>query len=370
MNRARSDGPGALALSFAVMALAGLVAGCSRHAHSAAPPPVPVRVATAIVRDVPYEIAADGTVEPVQTAAVEPQVTGIVDRVAFAEGAAVTRGQLLFEVDPRPYRDALDQATANLWRDQASLLAARRDASRYVQLVAEEAVDQADADAKVAAADALVGNVRADSAALKIARLNLEQTHVRAPIAGLTSALLVHQGDLVRGNEADPMVVINQLAPIRVRFSVPERDLPLLHRGAEVPVYVDASEADSTWEEGRLTFEDNKVDTTTGSVLLKAVFPNRGLALLPGEFTRVRVVPYVERQAVVVPAEAVNHGQSGAFVFVVHDGRAVEMRPVTVDRTTADVAVVARGLKPGDRVVTDGLLQLSSGARVVVTSAS
>lgn len=356
----------AIAAGFVALLGAGL-AGCG-GGHRPGAPPVPVSVAKAEVRDVPYEIHATGTVEPLQTVAVQSQVTGLLMRVAFKEGAEVTAGQVLFQIDPRPFRAALDQALANLSRDRAQMENAVQEAARYEGLVAKDYVTQADYDTRRSTAEALRAAVRADSAAVENARLNLDYTTIHAPIGGRTGNLLVHEGNLVRANATDPLVVINMIRPILVRFPVPESQLPLIqeYRNGNLPVYVDPGSSDSTTLEGRLTFVDNRVDPSTGTILLKAEFPNNRRVLWPGEFVNARLVLFTQRQVCVVPAQAVTQGQEGVFVYVVQPDRTVALHPVTVARTTDEWAVITRGVSPGDQVVTDGQLRLAPGAKITV----
>lgn len=348
-----------------------LAAGCSRKG-AGGPPPVPVTIARAEQRPVPYEIIATGTAEPRQTASVQAQVTGILTQVAFREGDDVAAGQLLFQIDPRPFAAALDQAQAMLARDQAQAQSAVQDAERYAALVKQDYVTQSDYEAKRAAAEALQAAVRADSAAVATARLNLEWAAIRAPISGRTGRLLLREGNLVRANNPDPLVVINQIHPILVRFPVPERYLADIqrYRRNRLPVLVSPSQADTVFQDGVLSFVDNSVDSTSGTVLLKGEFANRDNVLWPGEFLNVRLQLYVEDNAVVVPAQAVMTGQQGTYLFVVnHDGTA-RSQPVTVERTAGTYAVIAQGVTAGDQVVTDGQLRLTTGAPVEIKGAA
>src|SRR5216117_843005 len=246
-----------------------LALGCS-HKGAGGAPRVPVTVARAEQGAVPYEIIATGTVEPRQTVSVQSQVTGVLTRVAFREGDDVQAGQMLFQIDPRPFQAALDQAKAMLARDQAQARSAVLDAQRYAELVKQDYVTQSDYDAKRAAAEALQAVVRADSAAVASAALNLDWATIRAPIAGRTGRLLVREGNLVRANAnaTDPLVVINQIHPILVRFAVPEAHLADIqrYRKNRLPVLVSPSKTDTVFTEGTLTFIDNSVDTTTGTV--------------------------------------------------------------------------------------------------------
>src|SRR5437867_3569165 len=335
-----------------------LSVGCSRKG-AGGPARVPVTIARAEQRAIPFEIAATGTAEPRQTVSVQSQVSGVLTQVAFREGDDVLAGQVLFQIDPRTFQPALDQAQA-----QSAVL----DAQRYAELVKQDYVTKSDYDARRAAAEALQAAVRADSAAVANAQLNLEWARIRAPISGRTGRLLVREGNLVRANAPDPLVIINQIHPILVRFAVPERSLADIqrHRRNPLPVLVSPSKGDSAVASGLLTFVDNSVDTTTGTVLLKAEFANKDAALWPGEFLSVRLQLYIEEKAVVVPAQAVMTGQQGAYAVVLNQDGAARSQPVTVERAAGSYAVIAQGVAAGDAVVTDGQLRLVSGAPVEV----
>src|SRR5881396_1300618 len=365
-------------LTTVVAALAlPLALGCSRKG-AGAPSRAPVTVARAEQRPVPYEIGATGTAEPRRTASVQSQVSGILTHVAFREGDDVAAGQLLFQVDPRPFQATLEQAKAMLARDHAQAQSAVADAERYSELVKQDYVTKSDYDAKRAAAEALQAAVRADSAAVASAQLNLEWAAIRAPIAGRTGRLLVREGNLVRANAADPLVVINQIRPILVRFAVPQNHLADIQRYSEhrLPVFVSPSQSDTVFSEGVLTFVDNSVDTSTGTVLLKGEFPNRDNSLWPGEFLTVRLQLYIDDKALVVPAQAVMTGQQGTYVFVLNQDGTARSQPVTVERPAGAYAVIAQGaeggggVRPGDEVVTDGQLRLVPGAPVEVKGAA
>lgn len=340
--------------------------GCSSR-PAGSPPRVPVSVARAERRSMPYEIAATGTVEPIRTVNVTSQVGGMLRRVRFSEGDEVAPGRVLFEVDPRPFQAAVQQAEANLSRDRVQADNAVRDAERYRALAAERFVTEADYQQKQASADALTATVRADSAALTVARLNLEYATIRAPIAGRTGRLQAHEGNLVSASGA-PLVTINQIRPILVRFAVPATQLPELqrHLGRPLQVVARPSQDSSPGIEGALSFTDNHVDSSTGTVLLKARFSNRDGTLWPGEFVDVTLVLGVQADATVIPAQAVLTAQQGTYVFVIDpDGRA-QQRQVTVQRTLDSLAVIADGLTPGTLVVTDGQLRLTPDARVEI----
>ncbi len=338
-----------------------------------APPPVPVTVAQAHYQDIPYDLTANGTVEPIRTVAVASQVSGMVMRVGFREGDDVTQGQLLFQIDPRPYENALAQARATLARDLAQLENAQQQVSRYEGLSQSKDVTAEQFDAMKTAAAAQAAAVKADSAAVANARLNLEYTNIRAPIAGRTGSVLVKAGNLVRVNGTGPLVVINQLRPIQVRFSVPAGNLPQVRQyagaGTELPVTAEPANDSTGPLRGVLTFVDNAVDSTTGTIMLKARFANADERLWPGEFVTTTLRLYVQRRALTIPSSAIINGSSGSLVFVIgSDGRAAT-KDVKVGRSVGDDVIVEEGLSAGETVVTDGQLRLTAGAKVEIKPA-
>jgi multidrug efflux system membrane fusion protein len=344
--------------------------GCSRG-RAGKPPRAPVTIARAEQRAVPYEITATGTVEPRQTVSVQAQVTGVLTNVGFHEGDDVESGQVLFRIDARPFQAALEQAQAILARDLAQAQNAQLDADRYAELVKQDYVTKQDYDGKRATADALHATVRADSAAVANAELNRGWATVRAPISGRTGRLLVRPGNLVRAN-TDPLVVINQIHPILVRFAVPQQTLAEIqrYRANRLPVLVSPSKQDTAFSTGVLTFVDNNVDTSTGTVLLKAEFANKENSLWPGEFVSVRLQLYVQEKALVVPSQAVMTGQKGTYLFVVGQDGTAQTRTVTVERTSGAYTVLSQGVQSGDQVITDGQLRVVSGAPVEVKGAA
>lgn len=348
-----------------------LVAACGKP-PAEKPQIVPVQVATVSRIVAPLTVGANGVVEPLQTVAVQAQVGGTLQAVQFQEGADVAAGQVLFRIDPRPYEAALRQAQATLARDQAQAQNAQRDAERYQALVAKDYVTKSQADQAQATAAALSATVQADRAAVDNARLNVDYTTIRAPIAGRTGRLLVRRGNLVHPN-SEPLVVINQLRPILVRFPVVQRDFPALQRrSAAGPVVVRVTTADSTrvTEAGSLEFLDNAVDSLTGTVTAKARFANQSDVLWPGEYVGVTVELAVQADAIAVPTQAVQSGQNGSYVFVVGADNVAKVRPITPARTVGNMTVVDKGLVPGERVVTDGQSRLVPGSKVAIKGAS
>ena len=358
--------------ALAWLGLAFLAAGCDGAAPRRAQR-VPILVAQAERRSVPYEIEATGTAEPIQSADVTAQVGGLVTRITFQEGDEVAAGHALFHLDPRAFEAAAERAAAVLERDRAQAETARLDLARAEALAAQQLIAQGELDQKRANAAALAATVRADSATLSAARLDLANATVRAPVGGKTGNLRVHVGDLVKANETTtPLVSINQLRPIRVRFALPQADLGALRRqaGRDLRVDVASAERDSIWIEGRLAFMDNQVDPESGTLLLKAQFPNRDGALWPGEFVRVRLRLFEQSGATVVPTAAVSSSQTGPYLFVVRADTTVEARPIQVDRTYRDMTVIGSGVEPGETVVTDGQLRLSPGAKAVIRASA
>ena len=346
-----------------VAGLALLATACGPR-RGGAPPKVPVSVARVERRALPYELNATGTVEPIRSVDVLPQVGGTILRVHFAEGNEVAAGQVLFEIDPRPYQAALQQAEGTLLRDLTTAVATAREAARYKSLATTNTVTQEDYEAKQSAADGAAAAVRSDSASAALARLNLDYATVRAPIGGRTGRLLLHEGNVVRAG-SDALVSIVQMRPILVRFPVPATNLPALRQraGQELRVVVLPARDSASAVQGVLSFVDNQVDTTTGTVLLKAKFPNRDGVLWPGEYVSVTLVLGMQNDAVVVPSQAVMQGQQGTYVFVVNSDGTAATQPVTVERTLDSLSVIA-GVPAGALVVTDGQLRLTSNSKV------
>ncbi len=317
----------------------------------------------------PYILTSNGVVEPLQTVSVEAQVSGILQRVAFSEGQDVRVGDVLFQIDSRPYVATLNQARAQLARDEAQASNARREAARYEALVQQGYVTRSQTDQAAATAASAGANVEADRAAVAKAQVDVANCTIRAPITGRTGSLLVRQGNVVRTN-GNPMVVINQIQPILVRFTVPQSQFPDIQRYSSgdkaLTVRVSPSEGTNTGYDGTLSFVDNNVDANSGTVLLKAKFINAEGTLWPGQFVKVALQLYVDANALTVPAAAVMTSQQGTYVYTVDQKNSAKQQPVEVARTVDSVAVIASGLTDGERVILTGQSRLTAGAKVSI----
>jgi RND family efflux transporter MFP subunit len=493
------------AVALAAMSVAAVAGACAKTQPPPQKPAVPVAIVTVRRTAVPYSVIANGTVAPMQTASVSSQVDGIITRVAFREGQDVDQGQVLFQVDPRPYAAAYNQSRANLERDRATAAYAAAEVARYDTLVAKDYVTKEQADQQHATAASAHATLAADSAQLASAKFNFDNTSIRAPIAGRTGALLVRAGNLVHGSTGTPLVVINQIRPILVQFAVPASSLPDIQRysaagtlpvaayqaaaessnssdsgsgdrarGAAVappprgtvapgrigtqnagagaagrrprggppvlsgaatggttgaatgaatgamagaasssrqdgtsripPVQGAAGQASDQADtsgaasdgtsggppgggvtgaatgtiapagppiDGTLSFINNAVDTATGTVLLKATFPNTKGELWPGEYVATVLRLYVQQDALVIPTQAIMTGQQGTYVFVIDpQANTAKQRPVVIGRTSDTLAVISSGLAEGERVVIDGQSRLQNGAKVNVRAVS
>jgi multidrug efflux system membrane fusion protein len=349
-------------------------AACFWSACSRSDPPrqpkVPVSVTTVKRSAVPYLVTANGVAEPMQTVAVESQVNGILNRVTFAEGQEVQAGQVLFEIDSRPYQAVLGQTRGQLARDEAQAANARRDATRYAALVKEGYVTTSQADQAESAAASAAATVASDQATVAKAQLDVANCTIRAPISGRTGSLLVRQGNLVKANSEPPLVVINQIQPILVRFSIPQSQFPAIQRyyrgGNALLVRASPSEGSGVPLDGTLAFVDNNVDSTTGTVLLKARFANEQGTLWPGLYTNVALQLFVDPNALTLPSAAVMTGQQGTYVFTVDSTLSARQRPVQVARTVDSLDVIASGVQAGEKVVIDGQSRLIPGSKVTI----
>ena len=364
--------------------------------------PVPVVTAKVQAKSVPVTIPAVGTAEPLQTVQIRAQTTGQLGSVHFAEGQNVRKGQPLFTLDPRPFQAALSQADAVLARDTATAKNAEQQGVRYEDLYKRGLIPRDQYETQAASAQSLQATLAADRAAVDNARLNLAYTRITAPISGRTGAMAVHVGDLVRANDATPLVVINQLAPIYVSFAVPGRYLGDIRRyqgqkplvvtargqaaippGGQAPAPptpqsqaqqvapgqgATAAVLEGPAETGRVTFIDNTVDPATGTIKLKGTFENADQGLWPGLFVTVMLHVTTDQNAIVVPATAVQPSASGQYVYVVTTDRIAQVRQVTVARQSGEEMVIANGLSAGEEVVIDGQLRLTPGAQVSIAT--
>ena len=357
-----------LSAALLVASLLALLCGCAQTVERRGGR-VPVTVAVAETRTVPYELDATGTVEPIASADVLPQVGGMVTRIAFHEGDDVREGQVLVELDKTAFATEVARTAALVERDRAQARTAQLNWERTKALAEQNLVSPGEMDNARSGAESAIATTISDSASHARAVIDLDHATVRAPIAGRTGKLNVHVGDVVRANDASSAVVtILQLRPIRVRFTIPQTDMSELqgeHR-RDVKVYVVKDDSDSSRAEGSLAFVDNQVEVATGTLLLKGEFANADGELWPGAFVRVRLKLHEQDGATVVPTAAVNNSQSGTFIYVVKPDTTVDLRKVTVSRSWQDLSVVAAGLEPGETVVTDGQVRLSPGEKAAI----
>lgn len=355
----------AIGLTGAVLVL---LAGCSEQKEKPREERVPVTTAVAEQKDVPLQVRAIGSVQPIASVAVRALAGGQLQRVWFHEGDDVRKGQLLFTIDQRPFQATLAQAQANLARDEAQLRNAESEAKRYAELVKKDYVTREEYEKFASGAEAARAVAAADRAAVETARLQLSYCEIRSPMDGRTGSLQVQTGNLVKANDTTPLVTINQITPVYVTFSVPESQLGSVRaRGlGNVPVSASPQQGGAPVQSGKLTFVDNFVDSQTGTITLKATFANEGRVLWPGEFVNVAMTLSNRANATVIPLQAIQNGQKGQYVYVVTSGDGVQMRPVTVVQQLETQAVIGAGVNPGDTVVTDGQIRLTPKSKVDV----
>jgi membrane fusion protein, multidrug efflux system len=336
-------------------------------------PAAPVTVALVVQKPMPVRLSAVGNARAYAIVSVKSRVDGQIFKVGFQEGQLVHKGDLLFAIDPRPFEAALHQAQANLARDQATLQRNRLDLDRYSELLKKDFAPRQQIDQTKASVDSMVATLQADQSSIVQAQLNLEYCQIRSPIEGITGNLLVNEGNLVKANDTVNLVVINQVKPIYVSFSVAQQNLPEIKRrmaAGKLAVEVAIPGDDGPAETGGLTFINNSVDMNTGTIQLKATFPNDNGRLTPGQFVNVGLTLSTIQAALVVPAQAVQSGQHGNYVFVVKPDKTVEMRSVQLGFTIENEAIIDKGVQPGEQVVTSGQLRLFPGARVEIRNAA
>jgi membrane fusion protein, multidrug efflux system len=345
-----------------------------RRNRFAADGPVPVLIAPATNADVPVYLDAVGTVKALNTVTVRPQVDGKLLSVNFNEGQDVKKGDVLARIDPTLYQAQLDQARAKKAQDEAQLGNARNDLERYEKLAATNAINKQQADTQRALVAQYTAQVQADQAAIENTQATLGYTNIVAPIAGRTGIRMVDEGNIVRASDSNSaVVVITQIKPISVLFNLPQQNLMRVNTAfAQGPLAVDALRSDNNAviERGKLTVVDNQVDSSTGTVKLKAEFPNTGLRLWPGQFVNVRLLIDTLKQVVVIPTGAVQRGPEGTFVYVIKDDNTATMRPIVVQKQDETQTVVKSGVTPPERVVTTGFARLTDGAKVSIGGAA
>ena len=332
-------------------------------------PAVPVTTSPVMLKTVPVRLSAIGNVEPYTTVAVKARVDGQIVSVHFKEGDEVRQGAVLFEIDPRPFAAALKQSQANLLKDKALLDRAVEQDKRYKELLEKNFISP-DAYAQVRTnAETAKATVAADEAAIDGAKLSLEYCTIRSPVTGYAGRIQIQQGNLVKANDTNPLVTINQVVPIYVSFSVPEQNISDVRKyqaDGELRVQVNLANSTRAPIAGRLASLDNTADMTTGTIRLRAEFPNTDKSLWPGQFVNVVLTLYDQKNAIVTPSAAVQSGPNGQYVFVVKPDLTAELRNIKIARAEGDDSVVASGLQPGEQVVTVGQVRLAPGTKVSV----
>jgi len=367
-----------------LVVLASILAGIAwivLHPRAAPPPrgrfamngTMPVVAATTAKGDIRIELKALGTVTSLATVTVKTQIGGQLTQVAFTEGQTVHVGDFLAQIDPRPYQLALDQYEGQLRRDQALLAAARVDLARYQKLVAEDSIARQQLDTQTSLVQQYEGTVETDGAQVNNAKLNIAYCHIVSPVTGRVGLRQVDQGNYVQTSDANGIVVITQIQPITVVAAVPEDELPAiqkrLHAGATLPVTAFDRSDSVKLATGKLMTLDSQIDTTTGTIKLKAQFDNQDETLFPNQFVNIRVLVDVLRDAITIPTVAVQRGAPGTYVYLVQPDNTVTVRPIGLGPASADQVAILSGLAPGDRVVIDGADKLRDGAHVTLPTA-
>jgi multidrug efflux system membrane fusion protein len=334
--------------------------------------PVPVVAGKVEQKDMPIYLDGLGTVQAFYTVTVHTRVDGELDKVLFTEGQDVKTGDLLAVVDPRPYQAALDQAVGKKAQDEAQLANAKLTLGRNTDLLNKKVIDQQDFDTSRYSMAQFQAAVQADQAAIESAQTNLDYTQIKSPIDGRTGVRIVDPGNIVHAADANGIVVITQMHPISVVFTLPEEKIQSILNagGASGGLKVLALDRGNTatLDEGSLAVVDNEIDQTTGTVKLKATFPNEDLKLWPGKFVNARLVLTTQKNATVIPSSVVQRGPQGVYAYVIKPDKTVEMRPVKVGQTEGNLTLVDEGLSPGEQVVVDGQYKLQPGAHVELTT--
>ncbi len=369
MNSGLAKFSRAFALFISFFLLTPIISACSAKPQPPQKPPVPVTAAEAVQKTAPVQLKTIGNVEAYSTVSVKSQIGGVLTHVHFREGQDVNKGALLFTIDPRPYEAALRQAEANLTKDIAQLENAIEEVRRYAELVKKGYVAQQQYDQIRTNSAAFEATVNADKAVVENAQLQLKYCYIYSPLTGRTGALMANEGNLIKANADNAMVVINRIQPIYVTFSVPEQYLPEIKKymsGGKIKVRAFITRGEDNPEEGTLAFVDNSVDPATGTIKLKATFANKAGRLWPGQFVDTVATLTTQPDAITAPSSAVQTGQNGQYVFIIKDDLTVESRPVEVGRTLDSETVIDKGLQAGEKVVTDGHLRLVPGAKIQI----
>lgn len=331
---------------------------------------VPVEVVAATRADVPVYLEGLGTVQAFYTVTITPRVDGTLQKVDFVEGQTVQQGALLAQIDPRPYQAALDQATATKLKDAAQRVSAQHDLARYLELAPNDLASKQTIDDQRALVAQLDAQLKADQAAIDNARTQLEYTNITSPIEGRTGIRLIDPGNNVHASDTTGIVVVTQVQPIAVIFTLPEESLPAMSAAlAAGPVTVQARSRDekTLLDQGTVSLLDNQIDQSTGTIRVKATFANASNTLWPGEFVNAKVLTRTEKNALTIPSSAVQRGAGGMFTYVLKPDSTVEARPLKIAGEEGQRSVVASGLQPGERVVINNQYRLQAGARVQAT---
>ena len=341
----------------------------ARAAAARPTPAIPVTVATAETKDVPIIVRGIGTVQAYKSVVIKTRVDGQIVKVAFEEGQFVHAGDLLFQIDPKPFQAALDHAAAAKRRDEAQLAGARLDLERYGKLIGSGFQSRQSFDQQQATVDALMATVALDEAAVETAKVNLSYTEIRAPVDARTGQRLVDLGNMVQASSPAPLVNLTQVKPIYVNFTVPQDVTDEVRRNqaiAPLTVLAYASDDKTLLSEGKLTLIDNQIDAATGTLRLKATFENTDERLWPGQFVNARLVISTKTAAITVPQRAVMQGATGYYAYIVKPDNTVERRVLEVAGMQDDMAVVEKGLAAGEKIVVDGQYRLNDGAHIKI----
>ncbi|HEX3820745.1 MAG TPA: MdtA/MuxA family multidrug efflux RND transporter periplasmic adaptor subunit [Candidatus Sulfotelmatobacter sp.] len=361
-------------LAFCSLAALSSFLGCSsgatsksQNAHAAGPRSISVAIAPVQKQDVPVYLSGLGSVTAFNTANIKSRVDGQIMKVNFREGQDVREGELLIEIDSRPYQVQVEQMQAQLFRDQAQLRDAKLNLERYTTLIPSGSIAQQQVDTQKALVDQLDGTVRTDQAQIDSAKLNIIYCHITAPFSGRVGLRQVDPGNIVHASDTNPMLILTQLQPIAVIFTLPEDVLPsVAEHMKKTTLEVDAFSRDDQTKlaTGKLLTIDNQIDPTTGTAKLKSVFDNRDNKLWPNQFVNADLLLETRKNSTVLPTAAILRGPQGAFVYSVNADKTVQDRPVTISLTQGDTTVITSGVNPGDTVVTDGQDKLQTGSHI------